>query len=282
MIATPSPAVAAAERRLLELAAAAAAPPTPLELRQALQREAGIPPAAARAALRRMVQAGHLGYRALHGRTVLGPNTQRPLRVASRVILSPPGISPACSAGEVVVRLAAGAAFGDGEHPSTRLAIGQLERLLEGSVHAFRGMLDVGTGSGVLALAALHLGVARVVALDTDPCALEEARTNAALNGLQGQMRMVVSSRAVERLAGLYPLIAANLRPPTLGRLAPHLRRLAAPGAVLVLAGLRTTEAERLQALYAAQRFACRWQQAEAGWCAMVLELDQSLPIKAA
>jgi len=179
-------------------------------------------------------------------------------------------MTPHTDPGDVVVFLASGVSFGNGEHPSTRLAIRRLDHLLRQCDETFREMLDIGSGSGVLALAALRLGVTRAVGLDTDPCALQEARANARLNDLA--CRLAVSGRPLEQLAGPYRLIVANLRPPTLRSLGPCIDRLAPPGAFLVMAGMRSEEAPGIRAAYADAGFGWRSQEEEEGWCALLLQ----------
>lgn len=127
---------------------------------------------------------------------------------------------------EVVIRLDPGMAFGTGLHPSTRLCL----QALEAWVRAGDGVLDVGTGSGILAIAAAKLGAASVVGVDLDPVAVEVARENVRLNGVadrveieEGTVEMLSPRpRSVDRIVvniladvviALTPVLAACLRP---------------------------------------------------------------------
>ena len=104
------------------------------------------------------------------------------LRVGRRIVIVPAWEAYAPAPGEVVIRLEPGMAFGTGLHPTTRLCLEALE------AHLAPGctVLDVGTGSGVLAIAAAKLGARSVLALDADPVAVSVARENVALNGVAG------------------------------------------------------------------------------------------------
>jgi ribosomal protein L11 methyltransferase len=127
-----------------------------------------------------------------------------------------------------------GRAFGTGLHPTTAL----VTELLEAHRDELCGarLLDVGTGSGVLALVALLYGAASVVAIDQDPDALDVARANAARNSLAE--RLLVRDTPLGRLAGPYDWIVANIEQRTLVGLASDLERCLAPNGTLILSGI--------------------------------------------
>jgi ribosomal protein L11 methyltransferase len=128
--------------------------------------------------------------------------------------------------------------------------------------------LDIGTGSGILALAALKLGAARALGLDIDPCAISECRQNARLNGLSHRLK--VEDVSLDLLTEAFDLALANLRLPTLCRIQPQLRkRLQQPGA-LVFSGFKVTEIRELSACYQAGGFQLVWQASEKDWSAAV------------
>lgn len=120
-----------------------------------------------------------------------------------------------------------GHAFGTGDHPTTLAALAAVERLAAPG----RRCLDLGCGSGVLALAAAHLGM-RAEGVDIDPEAVSAARENAALN----QLEVAFSTTPAQQLEGPYELVLANLYAEVLAALAPELLRLT--GRHLVLAGI--------------------------------------------
>ena len=138
-----------------------------------------------------------------------------------------------------------------------------------------RRVLDVGTGSGVLAIAAARIFRTRVVASDIDRVAVEAARANARLNRAIGTTTYVhavgVNARAIATAAP-YDLIFANILLGPLMRLAVPLRRLAGPRARVVLSGLLPGHANAVLAIYRAQGFALARRIALDGWVTLVLE----------
>ncbi len=144
-----------------------------------------------------------------------------------------------------VVRLDPGLAFGTGSHPTTRLCLAWLaERELAGRV-----VLDYGSGSGILSLAAARLGARCVLAVDHDPQALQATRDNAARNGLEPDRVRAMAAPA----ADLPPadVIVANILARPLIELAGRLGALAARGAHVALAGLLEAQADEVIAAYA-------------------------------
>ena len=133
----------------------------------------------------------------------------KPLRIGKRVLLTPAWEEPAVRPGELVVRLEPGMAFGTGLHPTTRLCVAALERW----VRPNEPLLDVGTGSGVLAITAVRLGARPVWATDIDPLAVRAARENAARNAipLSSSSLQVEQGSVPPGQAGRFPLIAANI-----------------------------------------------------------------------
>ena len=170
------------------------------------------------------------------------------------VRISPPwaalGADAARAAGvtEVVINPAMG--FGTGHHASTRLCL----RLLQRVDLAGRRVLDAGTGSGVLALAAWRMGAADVTGIDRDPDALDSARENAGLNAAGEAVRLELGDLAgLERRAADepgYDVVLANLTGAVLVRRAATLARLAAPDGVLILGGVLDDEETDVRRAY--------------------------------
>jgi ribosomal protein L11 methyltransferase len=132
------------------------------------------------------------------------------------------------------VRLADSTAFGTGLHPTTALCLEALDEALGSAVP--ETMLDVGTGSGVLALAALTLGVPRALAIDVDDDALRAAEVNARLNGLGD--RLELRRGGPGSLSGRWPLVLANILAAPLIEMAPALVRCVGRQGRLVLSGI--------------------------------------------
>jgi len=132
------------------------------------------------------------------------------------------------------IRLADGPAFGTGLHPTTALCVEILQDLVDDAT--IDSMLDVGTGSGILALAALRLGVARATGLDIEAAALAVATENARLNGLEDRFALVAGDASA--VDGRWPLVMANVLAAPLIEMAPVLAQRVAHGGVLVLSGI--------------------------------------------
>jgi len=227
-----------------------------------------------RAALKSLIAAGELTYTYFHGHSFVEPAFDRPVLICDRLILKPSNRRIASHRGEVAVSLLTGSAFGTGRHPTTRLALQGIAHILRNPI--FRStlgrsrVLDIGTGSGVLAIAALKLGIETGLALDIDPCARSEARSNVRLNDQQD--RLLVCDRMVEKLEGAFQLVIANLRTPTLMRLSAHINRLTAHRGAAVITGLKTEESPALVARYLQHGLHPSWQKSQKRWCALVFQ----------
>lgn len=229
-----------------------------------------------RKALNRLLQTGEVQYTYEFGCSFLVPSVNRPVAVSRRVVLSPPGCALRLATGQVPVRLSHGAAFGTGAHPTTRLAVRAIDGILSPFPECWRSgqnrALDVGTGSGVLLLAALQLGMTEGTGIDFDPCALSEAKANAALNGLSAQTAF--SDDALSGLAGRFRLITANLRMPTLMDMSETLTGLSADDARLVISGIREDEAPVLRPHYADAGWELIGEETETGWAGQAYRRD--------
>lgn len=164
------------------------------------------------------------------------------------------------------IRMDPGPAFGTGKHPTTRMCLEALE--------AFAGerpwtMLDVGTGSGILAIYAVLLGARRVVGVDCDPEALRWAGRNLTLNGLSGLV--VLSPDPVEGLGETFSLVAANLILGEIERLFSSLLLCVEPGGRLVLSGLLEEQGGRIQTLAAEGGCSIVQVLRQEEWVALVL-----------
>ena len=154
------------------------------------------------------------------------------------LVVVPPWEDYAAKEGEKLLQLDPGRAFGTGLHATTSLVAAQLE--LRSDEVAGATVLDVGTGSGILALAALMLGAERAVAVDNDPDVIEVALENAARCGLADRVR--IDTTPIEDVAGEFAFVLANIRAGVLMGMAEALvARVAAEG-WLVLSGVLASE----------------------------------------
>lgn len=182
-----------------------------------------------------------------------------------RVIVCPPwDVRTPGSPGEVVVLIEPSRGFGTGHHQSTRLCLALLQnRSLSGQT-----LIDVGTGSGVLAIAAAKLGAAYVAALDNDPDAIENARENVAANGVQDVVEAHVEDVTTAARAPA-DVVTANLTGTLLARHAGALKPLVRQAGVLIAAGFTRDEARLVEEALAPD-FAITESAEEEGWCGFV------------
>lgn len=191
----------------------------------------------------------------------------RPLAVGRALLVAPPWECGPAN-GRLTIIVDPGRAFGTGHHGTTRGCLEALEAIVARATPA--SAIDLGTGSGILAIALARLGVPRVLAVDEDPDALRAALENAARNG--------VAARVICRLADAAaleappaPLVLANLLTAAHRRLAPWYARGVAPGGRLVLGGILDAEADEVLAAVGARGFAPDGARSIEGWTTLVL-----------
>jgi ribosomal protein L11 methyltransferase len=197
-------------------------------------------------------------------------------RIGARTVIVPSWQEYVPRPDDIVLRLDPGMAFGTGLHPSTRLCIAALEE----HVRPGDAVLDLGTGSGVLAIAAYKLGAVSVLATDIDPIAVDVARENALRNGipLDATPGVTVQAGSVpEGMANRFDVIVANILAEVLVKLFdgeysyPSLAEPLKPGGALILAGIIEERAEMV--VEAARRHGCTLidRKQEGDWVALVV-----------
>lgn len=158
------------------------------------------------------------------------------LRVGRHIVIRPTWRRHRRHPDDVVLALDPGMAFGTGLHPTTRLCLAAIESLADRGLLAEANVLDVGCGSGILAIAAVRLGAANALGLDTDPVAIEATVANARRNRLRRRITARVGSLAADE--GTYDVVLANLIAGVLVPLAPLLHDALAPGGTLLASGI--------------------------------------------
>jgi len=192
--------------------------------------------------------------------------------VGRRLRVLPPwldgdGAAPAPGAEDrVTVVIEPGRAFGTGHHGTTEGCLVLLEEALAAAPGA--AVLDIGTGTGILAIAALRLGAPSVVAIDLDPDAVSATRVNAERNGCAGLTVRLAEPPEIDEAA---PIVVANLLTLSHLALAAQYARLVAPGGQLVLGGMLEDEDDRVTAALAAAGFERRARVALEGWASLRL-----------
>jgi len=160
-------------------------------------------------------------------------------------------------------------AFGTGTHETTRLCLGAVEKYFAG-----KSFLDVGTGTGILALAAAKALKRPIVAGDIDPEAVRVARDNARLNGVAGLTTFYIAPGVRHPSANRprrFTLVTANILARPLKRLAPALAQVLASGGALILSGLLARDVPGVLSAYAAQGLALERRRDLDGWATLVL-----------
>lgn len=175
-------------------------------------------------------------------------------RVSSRIVVVPSWEAYVARPDDVVLDLDPGRAFGTGAHASTRLCLAELDAMSLGGragAREVRRFLDVGTGSGILAIAAAKLWpAASGVAIDVDPEAVAAASENRDRNGVGD--RLVCAAAPVAAIVGRFDLVTANIQADVLEPLREAIISRTAPGGTVILSGLLSGEAEGVGAVYAA------------------------------
>jgi len=157
--------------------------------------------------------------------------------IGQRLVIRPSWRNYTPKNDEVVLELDPGMAFGTGLHPTTRMCLEQVEQRTRAGMR----VLDVGTGSGILALAAARLGAASVDCIDNSSVAVESATANAAMNDLSDRISVVLGvldEVEAMRMAGQYDMVLVNIIAHVIGGMASQLAQVLAPGGLLIAGGI--------------------------------------------
>lgn len=227
--------------KILEKVTLAESDWSPALLVKEISRGTGVSSKEIRILIRELVEEGSLSYLVNHGRTCIRKAWQRSFFVGEKTQLLPPNVSPAPGGRKEIVLLQ-GASFGGGDHPTTRLCIEAIEIFSPKNGK----MLDVGTGSGILAIAAIRHGMTSALGVDTDPLSLYEAKENVSLNSLDSKIEI----REDWIASPAWNLVAANLRPPTLHALSETFISCLVSEGILVLSGMREDEMDFVAGIY--------------------------------
>lgn len=194
-------------------------------------------------------------------------------RVTERIVTKPSWIHYEAVPGEVVIDIDPQMAFGTGEHATTRGCL----RLLDGVLRPGDRVLDVGSGSGILSVAAARLGAGEVVAVEYDPDANINARENLAHNGVEGQIRLIeaMADASLIEAEGPFDLIVANILSGVIRPLLPAFLAALRPGGRVIVSGILQTEADEVRD--SAERAGLRVEREdreEEWWSALLLPVE--------
>lgn len=192
----------------------------------------------------------------------------KPIRIGKHMVIVPAWERFEPKEDDIVVRMDPGMAFGTGTHETTRLVI----ELLEKYVKKGDRMLDVGTGSGILAICASKLGARECKAYDIDPVAVRVARENVKDSGLSN-ITCDVSDllRGVDRTGGTYDIITANIVADIIIRMSPDIGELMHDGTILVTSGIITERRDEVVDALTKNGLEIVEVREDNGWCAVVV-----------
>ncbi len=194
-----------------------------------------------------------------------------PVEIVPGLIIKPSWEEYQAAGNEKIIEMDPGQAFGTGQHESTRMALSLLTTCL--AVQPVERVLDVGTGTGILAMAAALFGVDSVVAIDNDPEAVRVAGENVAANGLADKVS--ISGTALADIQGPFSCILANIVYDVLVEMAPQLKALLSPGGRVILAGILSGEQEEnIIQMYAKLGLQLQASEHDGEWAALLLEMN--------
>ncbi len=236
----------------------------------------------ARALLKALIGKGELSYIHELGHTFIGLNFSKPVPISEHFTLSPPGLDhqsvPDDDSEDCTIYLEAGVSFGSGRHPTTQMCLAAIDdvvfnknRRLRFPCHA----ADIGTGTGILALALCRATGSTCLAYDIDPVCRSQTRHNVKLNRLED--RIQVSTENFDQSGHPFDIIMANLRYPTLSQLAPVIREKTQTGGILILSGIREWEVDPLTLEFEQLGFIRIEHYCLKEWACTVFQLDQRL-----
>lgn len=194
----------------------------------------------------------------------LRPKSARPIRIGNRLTIASTG-----SARRDCLVIPAGAAFGTGEHATTAMSLRFLEREARRLTSGWR-MLDAGTGSGILALAASRFGAGKIVAIDNDPLAISTAKENTRRNRISDVD--FVCGDVMKKIRGRFEVITANLFSELLVSLLPKFRTALALDGVLLLSGVMRNQELPLRRALKANSFGVCETRRRGKWIALLAQ----------
>lgn len=243
---------------------------SPMDLERIVSDKTGLSRKEVRNKVRALVDEGNLEYRENLGRTFITLSFNKPVQLSPHIVVAPPGHGLSETDNAIMITLNSGTAFGRGDHPTTQLCVEALDHVLSEANSTeikIDSALDIGTGSGILALVAAKLGVKNVTACDRDPVALNEARENTIANKLDHQIHITTNPELNRK----YDLVIANLRYPTLIDLYSQMVKMNDSGNHLVLSGIKEMEMDFVHSVFKKEdEYVSVWEKSKRGWAGVV------------
>ncbi len=189
----------------------------------------------------------------------------RPERIGERLVVKPTWRDFDPRPGDLVLAIDPGMAFGTGTHPTTAMCL----RLLERHLRPGDGLLDVGTGSGILLAAGALLGAGRLRGTDVDPVAVTVATENLALNGVPAERYSITAGPLTEGITGRYEAVTANILTDVILTLLDRVERVTAPGGLFIGSGILAGNGPQVGRRMEARGFTVLERLVEDGWTAL-------------
>jgi ribosomal protein L11 methyltransferase len=199
----------------------------------------------------------------------------QPRRIGKRITVKPSWEPYTPSPEEVVVTIDPGQAFGTGTHETTQMCLRFLEEAFDGTTTP-RRVLDVGTGTGILGIAAALLGAPLTLGIDVDPKGVEVAGENARINGVDG--RFHAATTPLSCVEGRYDLILANVLAEILTDLKQEIAARLEPGGKLILSGILSEKGDWVAKEYEAAGCRLAEKKEEGQWTALLLRREGAVP----
>jgi ribosomal protein L11 methyltransferase len=195
----------------------------------------------------------------------------KPLRVCRDIVVKPSWETFTAQAGDLVIDIDPGMAFGTGSHPTTVLCLCLIQRFLKSGAR----FLDIGVGSGILSIAAARLGAASVTGVDCDETALSVAAENFRRNGIPAADYRLVCTNLVDGLRGRFDLVAANLLTEPILKLMADVDEVMAPDGTLVCSGIIAEKKAMVKAAMQLRKFRILDINSQQDWIAIAARQSQ-------
>lgn len=223
--------------------------------------------------LQQLIDEQELSYHYLYGATYVEKSFLKPVSITKNFILKPPGFQNRLNQNAIELIIEPGLSFGSGQHPTTQLCIQAIdfcffERQMVESKENLAGA-DIGTGSGVLAMAMCLAGLTSCKAYEIDQVAINEAKKNIALNHLSKRIKVI--EEYMKESKNKFSIISANLRFPTLIALSDMICAGLVQNGIVIISGVREWEKDQFVTIYSEKGFELAWQQDEKKWSGFVL-----------
>ena len=229
--------------------------------------------------LKSLVDDQELAYQDLYGATYVAQNFLKPVRVTDHFFLKPSNRESQAGPDDLDILIDPGISFGSGHHPTTRLCLEAIDTaylktpIIEFTKDSMGA--DIGTGSGVLAIALCRAGIECCKAWEIDPNAVSEALKNVAANHLAHRISIIQDYMPV--CESQFSVICANLRFPTLKQLSGLIQTSLCPKGIIILSGIRQWEKEELISHYTKIGFTLVWQMDDKNWSGLILKKDKTI-----